>query len=117
MQGHAHRINSLAINCDYALRTGYFQLGISNPTKGNSQNIDTNNEIDTESNSLLLNIALEKYNAVIGNGTEILVSCSDDFTVYMWKPQESKSPITRMVGHQQIVNHIAFSPGKTSKRQ
>lgn len=27
LSGHAHRINTLAINCDYALRTGAFELG------------------------------------------------------------------------------------------
>ena len=49
-------------------------------------------EIQDAATNSLLNIALEKYNAVLlpAGGTEILVSCSDDFTVYMWKPQESK---------------------------
>lgn len=27
LTGHAHRINSLALNCDYVLRTGAFQIG------------------------------------------------------------------------------------------
>ena len=111
----------MAINCDYALRTGFFQLGVlntssSHASKGEKKIIDTNNKSSNSykndiNDGSLLNIALEKYKAVIGNGTEVLVSCSDDFTMFMWKPQESKTPVTRMVGHQQIVNHIAFSPG------
>ena len=27
LSGHAHRINTLALNCDYILRTGWFVLG------------------------------------------------------------------------------------------
>lgn len=27
LSGHAHRINTLALNCDYVLRTGAYQLG------------------------------------------------------------------------------------------
>ena len=34
LTGHAHRINSLALNCDYVLRTGAFQLGESIPLAG-----------------------------------------------------------------------------------
>lgn len=30
--------------------------------------------------------------------------------MFLWRPQEGKSPITRMTGHQQLINHIAFSP-------
>lgn len=27
LTGHAHRVNSLALNCDYVLRTGSYELG------------------------------------------------------------------------------------------
>ena len=43
-------------------------------------------------------------------GGERLVSCSDDFTLFMWDPENSKRPVLRMTGHVQAVNHIAFSP-------
>lgn len=45
-------------------------------------------------------------------GRELLVSCSDDFTLFLWDPADTKRPVVRMVGHQQPVNHMQFSPGK-----
>lgn len=47
---------------------------------------------------------------MIGGQGEILVSGSDDFTMFLWKPEESKTPLARLTGHQQLINHIAFSP-------
>jgi ribosome assembly protein 4 len=44
-------------------------------------------------------------------GKELLVSCSDDFTLCLWDPEDGKKPINRMTGHQAIVNHLSFSPG------
>ena len=38
------------------------------------------------------------------------MSGSDDFTLFLWSPTTQKQPIARMAGHQQLVNHIAFSP-------
>lgn len=41
---------------------------------------------------------------------ERLLSGSDDFTLLLWHPTVDKRPIKRLTGHQQAVNHIAFSP-------
>lgn len=38
----------------------------------------------------------------------ILVSGSDDFTMFMWKPEKEKKSIARMTGHQQLVNDVKF---------
>lgn len=54
--------------------------------------------------------ARTRYQAMVGTGGEILASCSDDFTIFMWKPESGKQPLLRMTGHQQVINHIAFSP-------
>ena len=43
-------------------------------------------------------------------GKELLVSCSDDFTLFLWDPSDGKKPLARMTGHQAPVNHISFSP-------
>lgn len=94
LTGHAHRINSLALSCDYALRTGPFSLGVDPPK-----------DLDEQQAA-----ATKKYTDIVGATGEKLVSCSDDFTLFLWSPQESKSPLVRMIGHQQLVNHIAFSP-------
>lgn len=53
---------------------------------------------------------MERYKKVLGGEGEKLVSASDDFTLFMWKPEDSKSPLIRMTGHQGVINHIAFSP-------
>jgi ribosome assembly protein 4 len=103
MSGHAHRVNALALNCDFVCRTGCYEL--SRPTTSASSS-SASGLTPEEAQA----IALERYRAVVGNDGERLVSCSDDFTLFIWKPQEDKSPITRMTGHQQLVNHIAFSP-------
>lgn len=34
LSGHAHRINSLALNCDYVLRTGPFELSATYAKEG-----------------------------------------------------------------------------------
>jgi ribosome assembly protein 4 len=46
----------------------------------------------------------------VGSEGERLVSASDDFTLFFWKPEDSKTPLIRMTGHQGLVNHLAFSP-------
>ena len=58
----------------------------------------------------------------------MLVSGSDDFTLFLWKPGSEKTPVARMTGlrlqkyvdimwqpyfhagHQQLVNDVKFSP-------
>ena len=39
LSGHAHRVNTLALNCDYVLRTGAFQLGVPSQTDDGKQAI------------------------------------------------------------------------------
>lgn len=57
----------------------------------------------------LKKIALERYKAVCNDEVEGLVSCSDDFTLFLWKSNQNKS-ITRMTGHQNVVNDVKYSP-------
>ncbi|RYH11047.1 hypothetical protein EON65_39055 [archaeon] len=96
--GHAHRINTLALNTDYLFRTGSFELA------------QTNANLTPEEAQ---QVALKRYQTLVGGEGgqgERLVSGSDDFTLFMWQPTENKTPLIRMIGHQQLVNHIAFSP-------
>ncbi|XP_076183363.1 notchless protein homolog 1 isoform X1 [Ptiloglossa arizonensis] len=90
LEGHAHWVNTLALNVDYVLRTGPFQLG---------KNADKTDN--------LLEYAKIQYKSV---GEEILVSGSDDFTLFLWKPEKEKKSIARMTGHQQLINDVKFSP-------
>ncbi|KAL0752245.1 hypothetical protein Bca101_034248 [Brassica carinata] len=66
----------------------------------------------------ILKIALERYIKAKGkvDSPERLVSGSDDFTIILWEPSVSLQPKQKMVttarltGHQQLVNHVYFSP-------
>jgi ribosome assembly protein 4 len=30
--------------------------------------------------------------------------------MYLWEPASNKQPIARLTGHQQLINHVQFSP-------
>jgi len=77
LEGHAHWVNSLALNVDYVLRTGPF-----NPT--------TNKRLDS------LQHVIERYEML---GEEKLVSASDDFTLFLWRPEKEKKPIGKSHVH------------------
>lgn len=61
-------------------------------------------------------MALARYNALLANGPEVLISGSDDHTLFLWsvfstgKIQNSLKPTARLTGHQRQVAHVAFSP-------
>lgn len=42
--------------------------------------------------------ALERYVSMKGTDPEQLVSGSDDFTLFLWRPAESRKPVARMTG-------------------
>ncbi|KAF3424167.1 hypothetical protein E2986_07150 [Frieseomelitta varia] len=90
LEGHAHWVNTLALNVDYVLRTGPFNLGKDQETIENR-----------------VEYAKKRYESV---GEEILVSGSDDFTLFLWRPEKEKKFIARMTGHQQLINDVKFSP-------
>lgn len=99
-------MNNISLSTEFALRTGpYDHTRQKYLTKEASQEG-----------------AIERYKSLKGNNPEYLVSCSDDFTLFLWvinifmkmyidmkNPILSK-PIMRMTGHQQLVNHVTFSP-------
>jgi len=96
LTGHGHRVNTIALNCDYACRTGPF---------------DHNGYKQFSNDGEALKSATDRYNEIKKViGEEVLVSGSDDFTLFFWQPTSSKHPIKRLTGHQQAVNDIKFSP-------
>lgn len=59
-------------------------------------------------------MAQKRYDEARGVRGELLVSASDDNTLFLWNATKSATPVARMVGHQQQVTHVAFSPdGRT----
>lgn len=95
LKGHGHWINTLALNTDYVIRSGPY-----------SHEAEKYNDIDEKRAA-----AKKRYAAAVELcGGERLLSGSDDFTLFLWRPLEKKGPVCRMTGHQKIVNQVAFSP-------
>jgi ribosome assembly protein 4 len=112
LSGHAHRINFLASNCDYVCRTGAFQVAVKGSSKAQTATHTSSSSSSSSPTETAVALAKDRYEGVVGtagNG-ERLVSASDDFTLILWTPQVDKKPIARLVGHQQLINHVAFSP-------
>jgi ribosome assembly protein 4 len=71
-------------------------------------------------------LALKRYNAVLATTPELLISGSDDHTLFLWSLFGSRSatattagdspsggkvkPVARLTGHQRQICHVAFSP-------
>merc|ERR1712217_36202 len=83
LQGHGHWVNVLALNTDYALRTGAFD-----PVQAAKGGEVSGNNVKEK--------ALQRYRDAKGSKSEKLVSGSDDFTLYLWEPEENKKSIARM---------------------
>jgi ribosome assembly protein 4 len=91
LTGHAHWINTMTLNTEFVLRTGCFD--------DKKKTFQSRNE--------MVRYAKRRYEKM---NKEKLVTGSDDFTLILWDPLNSNKPITRMTGHQGLVNHVAFSP-------
>uniref|UniRef100_A0A7S0RZ28 NLE domain-containing protein n=1 Tax=Chlamydomonas leiostraca TaxID=1034604 RepID=A0A7S0RZ28_9CHLO len=93
-KGHGHWVNTLALSTEHVLRTGAYDHTGTAP------------EDPTEAKA----VALKRYQEATGGQPERMVSGSDDFTMFLWSPSTSKTPIARMTGHVQTVNQVVFSP-------
>jgi ribosome assembly protein 4 len=136
LEGHAHRINTLALSTDHACRTGklncFGHVTVLTSMRWLGPYDHTGRRPDDDDEALTLaKTRYEEAKAVLGR--EMLVSGSDDFTMFLWDStvrsivvswctlnlpsdcdeimlQDSKKPVARLTGHQQVVNHISFSP-------
>ncbi len=68
LKGHAHWVNTLALNTDYVLRTGCWD--------------HTGKEF--EDSKQMQKYAIERYEKMKDAKGERLVSGSDDLTMFMW---------------------------------
>ena len=94
LKGHAHWVNTLALSSEFALRTGAFD-----ETGKREESFEKSKER-----------ALERYKKLTRNKPERLISGSDDFTMFLWEPSQSKMALKRLTGHVQLINHVMFSP-------
>lgn len=101
LKGHAHWINSLAVNTAYVTRTGAFD-----PAEAKQSN-----ELASDP-KVLQQMAKKIYEKTIKSfgGFERLCSGSDDHTLFLWKPESEKKPVSRLTGHQATINDVKFSP-------
>ncbi|EKM50081.1 uncharacterized protein PHACADRAFT_213844 [Phanerochaete carnosa HHB-10118-sp] len=111
LKDHAHWVTTLTLNTDFVLRTGPFDHTGKKPTS------------DAEAQSL----ALARYNKLVSQTGELMISGSDDHTLFLWSVFPSRAataeasvaaaerggklkPASRLTGHQRQVAHVAFSP-------
>jgi len=120
LKDHAHWVTTLALNTDFVLRTGPFDHTSKRPTS------DVEGKLWSFSLAIAWihpffvvaqKLALVRYNALISTTPELLISGSDDHTLFLWSlfptsvPSAGKQkPLTRLNGHQRQVSHVAFSP-------
>lgn len=66
-------------------------------------------------------LAKARYDALLRTTPELLISGSDDHTLFLWSPfpssspsssgqQSTTKPVARLTGHQRQISHVAFSP-------
>lgn len=94
MKAHAHWVNHLLMLTDAVMRRGGFDHTGAKPADAKAA-------------------AQKAYDGVARLGgavVERMVTASDDFTMYLWEPLKLQKPITRMTGHQKLVNHVLFLP-------
>ncbi|AET38220.1 Rsa4p Ecym_2498 [Eremothecium cymbalariae DBVPG len=97
LKSHAHWVNHLSLSTDYALKVGAFDHTYSRPATAE----------EAQKRALKNYEKVAKRNGVL---EELIATASDDFTMYLWNPLKGTKPLTRMTGHQKLVNHVAFSP-------
>ncbi|KAJ1331008.1 ribosome assembly protein 4 [Microdochium nivale] len=98
LSSHAHWVNQIALSTDFVLRTAFYD---------HTRNVPAT----TEEKRTKAKERFEKAATFGGKITERLVSASDDFTMYLWDPENNGTkPVARLLGHQKQVNYVVFSP-------
>lgn len=111
INAHGHWVNTMALSTDYTMRCGAFDMFG-----------DEESELaKTAGGKLSQEDARKRYMAVRARcgGVERLVTGSDDFTLNLFegltpapgeKFKRTLAAKSKMVGHQQLVNDVRFSP-------
>ncbi|QRW19386.1 ribosome assembly protein 4 [Rhizoctonia solani] len=106
LKDHAHWVTTLALNTDFVLRTGPYD---------HTGKVSVSDE-ETKSR------AHKRYDDVTSNTPELMISGSDDHTLFLWSvfgqhpsPVSNEAstkvkPLSRLTGHQRQIAHVAFSP-------
>ncbi|KAG8835256.1 hypothetical protein FRC18_000758 [Serendipita sp. 400] len=113
LKDHAHWVTTLTLNTDFVLRTGPYDHTGKQPSS------------DEEAQAW----ALERYRKLASQHSELMISGSDDHTLFLWNLFASGSsddtsaetsasgtkpkPLMRLTGHQRQISHVVFSPDGT----
>lgn len=124
-------MTTLSLNADFVLRTGPFdhtgKLPSSDEEGASVIRVGYDGSIYGPTFHLAQSRALARYNALVSSTSELMITGSDDHTLFLWslfpsradsmEPSEvaaSKGgklkPLARLTGHQRQVAHVAFSP-------
>lgn len=122
-------MTTLSLNTDFVLRTGPFDHTGKLPSSDEEGTLYVrvyDRSIDAPCPTAQSR-ALERYNALVSSSSELMITGSDDHTLFLWSlfPSRSEStlpsevaaskggklkPLARLTGHQRQVAHVAFSP-------
>lgn len=127
LKEHAHWVTTLTLNTDFVLRTGPFDHTGKKPASDEEgEKISapvffyfifflvlflTNDFVYTAQI-----LAKARFDNLLRNTPELLISGSDDHTLFLWSPFASSSsrpstkPVARLMGHQRQISHVSFSP-------
>jgi WD40 repeat protein len=104
LSAHTHWVNHLALSTDFVLRTAYHDHTSKPPTESADRVKKAKERFETAARHE-------------GKLTERLISASDDNTIFLWDPSAfdpnsnaTPKPLSRLLGHQKQVLHVAFSP-------
>ena len=121
LKDHAHWVTTLALNTDFVLRTGPFDHTGKKPSSDEEGIISPSFHILKflfTSHPPAQQLAQARYTTLLQNIPELLISGSDDHTLFLWSPFPSPShsdsqktkPLARLTGHQRQISHVVFSP-------
>jgi len=104
LDGHGHWVNTMALDNGLALRAPQVAASGRFAIADGAGSVRRRHK-----RSRLSASAAGVDESVLIGADEVLVSGSDDFTLHLWRPLRESKPVARMVGHQQLVNCVAFS--------
>lgn len=117
---HAHWVTTLTLNTDFVTRTGPFDHTGRKPSsdeEGKKKLLDPFSvRSNTQKKNTAQKLAKDRIDALLRTTPELLISGSDDHTLFLWSPfapsptRPAHKPITRLTGHQRQVFHVAFAP-------
>lgn len=129
LKDHAHWVTTLTLNTDFVLRTGPFDHTAKKPAtdaEGKYGKRSCTPSHFADMLNVAQKLALDRYNKLVSTTGELMISGSDDHTLFLWALFPSRTsveastaaadrggklkPVSRLTGHQRQVTHVAFSP-------